>query len=272
MKNRMKLAAVAVSFTLLLASSSQAVLVLVNDFESGLTGINSNGSVSIVTDPDVGTNNALEIFGIADAHVPGFTIADNSISTLFVRARLTDAGTSAFGSKGSFGPTDNDWATADAQSNNIFNVRARVGSVNGNDAGGRTTFTGAYDGNTQPGGTANIQGSAPDAWQNFWFVLNTTDDTFDLYVEGGTFGTQTQVADDYSWYRDDLKDSSGTMVAFYIEAISGGTETYIDDIYVDTAGVDLSNPTIASVPEPSSFLFGLTVLGLVLRQQHRKAS
>ncbi len=273
MKNRMILAAVACAFTLLLAESSQATLALVNDFD-GTGTFNSNGDVAIDADPDDAGNNALKITGASgafDAHVGGFTIADNSVGTLFVRVRLTDFSVLNPGTRGGFGPTDMNWTDADAAGQDRFNSRVFVESVR-EFGPPRRTQTGAYNGNTKTAGNDSVQDGAPGAWQNFWFVLDTTADTFDLYVEGGSFLVQTQVADDYSWYRDDLKNADGIMRGFYVQGSSSvNNVAYYDDIYVDATGVDLTNP-LTAVPEPSSFLFGLMVLGLTLRQSHRKVS
>ncbi len=269
MKNRMKLAAIACAFTLLLAESSQATLALINDFD-GTGTYTSNGNVSITADPDDASNNVLKATGgggAFDALVDGFNVPNNSLGTVFVRVRLTDSASGASpGSVGGFGVTNKDWAGAQTSGQDRFNPRTYVENIRIQST--EQTQSSVYDGWGTTAG--NVQATAPEVWQNIWFVLDTTNNTFDMYVEGGSFATQTQVADDYAWYR--TAGNGDDMIGFYVFGTNASNETYYDDIYVDTAGENLSNPTLTAVPEPSSFLFGLTVLGLVLRQRQRQVA
>ena len=267
MKKLMNLAAVAVAFTLLLAASSQATLVLVSDFD-GTTSYNSGGTVAVVADPDDAGNNALELTAASDAHV-GFTIADGSVATVFFRLRYTDASGSNPGSNGGFGVTEENWAAASGQGK--FAARSHVETIRTFDAPGRRTRSTYYDGWTLTGGLGNMQQSAPDAWQNIWFVLDTTGavDTYDMWVEGGTYAIPTLVADDAEWYRQ--QEHNLGIAGLYIYSTGTSPATYIDDVYVDTTGIDLSNPLVA-VPEPSSFIFGLMAMAAgVLRPRSRKS-
>ena len=267
MKKLMNLAAVAVAFTLLLAASSQASLVLVSDFDT-VTSYNSGGTAAIATDPDDAGNNALELTAASDAHV-AFNIADGAVATVFFRLRYTDASGSNPGSNGGFGVTEENWAAASGQGK--FAARSHVETIRTFDAPGRRTRSTYYDGWTLTGGLGNMQQSAPDAWQNIWFVLDTTGavDTYDMWVEGGTYATPTLVADDAEWYRQ--QEHNLGIAGLYVYSTGASVATYIDDVYVDTTGIDLSNPLVA-VPEPSSFIFGLMALAAgALRPRSRKS-
>ena len=269
MKKLMKPAAIAVAFTLLLATSSQAALVLVSDFD-GTGTYNSGGTVSVTADPDDAGNNALELTAASDAHV-AFNIADGSVGTVFVRVRLANAtgGPVNIGSNGGFGVTERDWAAASGQGK--FAVRSHVETIRTFDAPGVRTRSTYNDGWASPGGLGNVQQSAPEVWQNFWFVLDTTGaiDTFDMYVEGGDYATPTLVADDARWYRE-AGENVG-VEGFYIYSTGVSPATYIDDIYVDTTGVDLSNPLVA-VPEPATLVFALMAMSAgALRPRSRKS-
>ena len=262
----MKIVAAASALVLVLATSSQASLVLMADFD-GTGTHNSSGTASITADPDDAGNNALELTALSDAHV-GFTIADGSVATVFFRLRYTDALGSNPGSNGGFGVTEENWAAAQGQGK--FAARSHVETVRTFDGAlGRRTRSTYYDGWTLTGGLGNMQESAPDAWQNIWFVLDTTGavDTYDMWVEGGTYATPTLVADDAEWYRQ-LEHNLG-IAGLYVYSTGSSKATYIDDVYVDTTGIDLSNPLVA-VPEPSVLtLWCLGGLGLATFRRKR---
>ena len=269
MKKLMKPVAVAVAFTLLLAASSQAALVLVSDFDGTGTYTNT-GTVAVTADPDDAGNNALELTAASDAHV-AFNIADGSVGTVFVRVRLANAtgGPVNIGSNGGFGVTERNSGAALGAGK--FAARSHVENIRTFDAPGVRTRSTYYDGWNLPGvGLGNVQQNAPEVWQNFWFVLDTTGamDTYDMWVEGGSYATPTLVADDARWYRE-AGENVG-VEGFYIYSTGVSPATYIDDIYVDTTGVDLTNPL--AVPEPSTLVFGLMAMAAgVLRPRSRKS-
>ena len=261
----------ACAFALALTTSAQAAFVLVSDFD-GTTSYNSSGTAAVVADPDDAGNNALELKATSDAHV-AFAIADGTTATVFVRVRLTEAtgGPVNVGSGGGFGVTEENWAAAEGEGK--FAVRSHVETVRTFDSFAslptprtRSTYN---DGWASPGGLGNVQQLAPEVWQNFWFVLDTTGatDTFDMWVEGGSYATPTLVADDAEWYRE-LEHNLG-IAGFYVYSTGTSKETYIDDVYVDTGGQNLANPT---VPEPTAFaLFGLGGLGLTMLRRKRQS-
>ena len=269
MKNRMILAAIACVFTLLSASSSQAVLVSVDDFESGpLSGwdftATGTSTLSQVADPDDPSNTVLQFTGSGgnvEARKDVSTISDGTTGTLFYRLRITSRATQYPGTRSNIGLTDKTWAARNV-SFPQNDIRTRVFTTEGSSATelrtyssyAVTTVDSALDGNT---------------WLNFWVVADNTTNTFDLHVQGGDYPTQTLLASGQTWHRNE--GLGNDLTGFYLSA-RGGRIGYLDDIYVDTAGENLSNPTLAAVPEPSSFLFGLTVLGLVLRQRHRQVA
>lgn len=89
-------------------------------------------------------------------------------------------------------------------------------------------------------------------WYSFWQVIhnveNTGDcDTWDVYVQGGAYTTRTQLGSDYLFKAGDVVDNS--LRTFLL--ISDWGDCYFDDIYVDTTGENLSDPTSA-IPEPTT--------------------
>lgn len=117
-------------------------------------------------------------------------------------------------------------------------------------------------------------------WYNVWMVVNNTTDTYRLWMDVGNFGSpstaQTAIADpnggagDFEFtFRNsggglESNPLNGVLFAIGSDANSNGT-FYIDDIYVDTAGQNLTNP----VPEPSAvaLLGGASLLGLLRRRR-----
>jgi hypothetical protein len=110
-------------------------------------------------------------------------------------------------------------------------------------------------------------------WYNVWMVVNNSADTYQLWIDPGSFGSPgsalSHVADpngvagdfDFSFRNGAAANPlNGVLFAIGSDANSNGT-FYVDDIYVDTAGQNLVNP----VPEPSALVLlggGAAALGL----------
>ncbi len=118
------------------------------------------------------------------------------------------------------------------------------------------------------GGTFDDLGAGTFAnmsWYNIWMVANNTNDTYRLYTSTGS-GAATAVLDPAPGTAGDFdfnfRNNTGTLqttplnsVLLAIGVNTGATGTFfVDDIYVDNTGLNLTNP----VPEPS--VAGLAIL------------
>jgi len=106
-------------------------------------------------------------------------------------------------------------------------------------------------------GAINDEPFVPDCgtWYSFWYVVHNVvngvdNDTWDVYVQGGAYATQTQLADGFLFNTASGGDVEADSLRTF-EMITDWGDMYFDDIYVDTAGENLSNPTSA-IPEPAT--------------------
>jgi len=109
-----------------------------------------------------------------------------------------------------------------------------------------------------------------DTWYNLWFVTNSTTDTFELYIQGGSFASQTQLSyDDGGTVTDiafrDLENTGGTATLDHIWFRAGanhdGGRMLMDHIFFDK-GENLTLPP--PVPEPGTVVLAiLALIGLI---------
>lgn len=170
---------------------------------------------------------------------------------------------------------------ADASTGTIF-FRARAGAVSdfvlgssdvANPAGSWNNYEG-YMRFTSAGGPNNIDvrngggfdttGTyTPDAWYNVWLVLDNAADTTTLYIGQGTGDASTAVAT--GSFRNGTTDPLSTM---FIRGNSEGNAGFVDDIYVDITGANLTNPApTAAIPEPATSLLALAGLAFGMRRR-----
>ncbi len=99
---------------------------------------------------------------------------------------------------------------------------------------------------------------APLNWYNVWLVIDNAADTTKLFIQGGAFSSQTQLdylGDTTFLFRNGVANND--LLTFLI--VTGRNTSnqppnptenigpvYVDDLYIDTSGVNLTNP----VPEP----------------------
>lgn len=228
-------------------TSAQAAFQLVENFttlnEGAIGGQNGwvvtagdTTTSTVVADPDAPTNKVLRHAGINDAYklLPS-AIADASGGTLFYRVRIGGATNDvSFGLSDVSPPSLTDFGT--------FEVQGNVTSTDGR--------FGSRDGDTNRTPLFNL---TVGAWYNVWYVINTTTDTYRLYVQRDgdpTYSTQTEIlSSDGTWnFRNAA--AANPLVAFVIMSNSSSTNLFLDDIYVDTVPApNLANPLTVTNPD-----------------------
>ena len=236
-----------------------AAFVAIDDFESYTVGTAISGqgnwtasdsASGVAADPEDAANNALAVsynYKFARNNLSA-TIADGTTGTFFYQFRLS-------GTTLSLGHGLSDQATPGIGSNTAYEVRmisGNSGSTKYDDAGTSVDFNPALTLST-------------DTWYSLWLVADNSADTTRIYIEGGSFATQTElVGPDALNFK---YGTTGPLVTFLIVANSsnGSSKTYFDNLYIDTTGANTSNPLI---PEPASMAM-LAVGGLMMLRRRR---
>lgn len=84
-----------------------------------------------------------------------------------------------------------------------------------------------------------------DVWYRFWMVVNPIDFNWNLHVQGGEFSEVTQVTSNYSWRNltfDPLRTWRMRLGGNTSDATTTGAPTYIDNMFLDRTGENLSLP------------------------------
>lgn len=241
MKNR-NIALVAAA--LLAAPVANAAWESVNNFDSGSTaGITvtrtfpeetTNGGITIISDPNDASKGILEmdpgIFGGDGTQtfniwlsIPFSDIA--ATGTLYNRIQmgsLVDVvwGTSPVAEPASYGDYS---AAMRVELDSIFDYREGA------------------DGYPEISGGARMDG----VWYETWFVLNSTTQTYDVYIKGGDWAEQTQIVSGAA-FRNQGTDPQNR---FYVRMSTGDIlnpksvdKIWLDDLTVDTSGQNLTTP------------------------------
>ncbi|MEN8847286.1 MAG: hypothetical protein ABF377_04325 [Akkermansiaceae bacterium] len=200
---------------------------LVDDMESGN---NWNGEGTIAADPDSAVNQVYSVENIGDRlvnYLPLTTpIPEGSTGTLFFRFRSSANAGQA------------DWVVGSSDIAAPTNWPDYEGYVRFSDGGTADDLDiDVRDG----GGFTEVGGADPDVWINVWLVLDNTADTTDVYyntttVDATAAGTISLIG---SGFRNGTTNGLTTLLAINNEA---GTTTYIDDIYLDLSGENLTHP------------------------------
>ncbi len=118
-------------------------------------------------------------------------------------------------------------------------------------------------------------------WYNIWTVVDNATDTYQVYIEPGNFGapvTATTPVPDPNGAPGDSTFGfrNGTSANALTTALLalGGTNPaltgtfYVDDIFIDTAGQNLSNPTFVPEPNVTVLALGALLLATLRRRRH----
>jgi hypothetical protein len=206
---------------------------ILGNFENGLVpamNLSSQGtSVQVVNDPTEGAvNRVLRLRSagstMLNASMPIPLIPDGGRGTVHFRFCTVDQN------------HDHRWGLSDQSepvSSSSLKVQMRSistnpGRIEVNNAG---TFASAF----------NI---VPRTWYSVWLQIDnsggSSNDRFDVYVKGGSYGVPTLVETGVRF----TAGISAPLRTFYWR-LATGTEIYFDDIYVDTGHVNLSDPVAA---------------------------
>lgn len=269
---RMLLVAFAAA-TMCVAPAAPAAFVAIDNFDSYTQGSSLNGQggwgtgtqanfgALVVADPANAANNVLQtsnsggtgrVFNDFQAS-HGLSVPTGASATLFTRFRSTAAGVDI-----AFGSSDLDQAAllADAASGARFNNFEAYGRIVTNG----TQFQVRNGGGFTEG--ANSYTIAPDTWYNLWLVLDNTAFTYKAYVQGPSDAGPVQylggtATGDFAFRT--TATPHGNLISYLLDSNATSGNTYFDDIYLDTAGANLSNP----IPEPTSLALA-TLCGLAL--------
>ena len=251
--------AIVVGVLLLAGSSLEAAFVSLDDFQSltpgGLSGQNgwtASDAIQVANDPADASNQVMSIavhtvdptsavYARKAASLP-----NNNTGTMFFRMRRTAnmnafAGWSDVAVPSSYPNYENQVGTEDTI-NSSGKVIVR--------SGGSPTQVGLFD---------------IDTWYNVWIVSDNSSDTYQVYLEGGDWQTQTALVHgvndnpDFA-YRNSAASNDLTQF-FTLSVVPAGKFFFLDDIYIDATGANLSSPLVTPVPEPSALvLVGLGIL------------
>lgn len=226
----------------------------VDDFDavSGpLAGYNdwvSNGGL-IASDPAGGDNLVLTFGGTGDrGSFRPVTLANGTSGTLYLRLRVA---------------TDN----ADLTSP-VINWSAGLSDValtsgNGEFADFEAQLNQNRDaGNDLPetmrtrdaGAFTRVMTLQAGVWYSIWMVIDNAADRYEVFAQGGEHATQTQLADPTGKTQFTFRNSGGGVVAndlvrFFIRLTSTHLgSVYLDDLWLDPSGRNLTNPSGNVVP------------------------
>lgn len=250
MKTPSLLLALAVSTNL-----CQGAFVLIDDMENGNNwGAGSQGS--IVADPANASNSVYQVTpspvgpGNVTAAFHSITSIDNNTTgTLFFRIR-SDAASPNFV-----------WGASDVASPN---VTGNFTSFSDYEGYGRLTGSNyAFQLRNGGGFTGDLDTGSADTWYNVWMEFDNTEDTTTLYVTTGNDDATTSIGT--GAFRNGTTNSLLTLLL--VNDHDGGND-YIDDIYIDTSGQNLTNPI--AIPEPQTYALMVGLFGLLIVYYRRR--
>jgi hypothetical protein len=232
----------------LAATCCQAGFVLVEDF-NGLTNGPVNGQHGwvgsgtdgrVVTDPADAANRVLAATNNVSANIyhalGSLTLPNTNTSTLFFRMRQTGTALNCYAGL-------SDVAVPATSADYEVNLRydtSNSGKLKAKDASN-------YD---------IIETTQSNVWYQVWMVVNNPRKLYAVYFRGGVFTNQVQLngdSDGETWFsfRSATGDGFNTnsnpqataLVTFLVKTASGHAgPVYLDDIYVDPAGTNLTSP------------------------------
>jgi len=273
MKFTRSLALIAVG---LLSVPAHAAFTEIDDFEDGFASttdgagqngwaaLGSGGASPLITDPTDAGNTALRFIGGTTGNdkknvykAASTGIADEGMGALFLRFYIEDTN-----SDHTFGLTANSPPASGQTVELATTIRIDDTTLEVHDGS---------NGSGSGGGFKNLAtGLSGDTWYSLWVLVDNDADTFQVYIEGGDFATQTKLdasGDDTFDFRYGGGANALQNVVLSHNNSGNNDPILFDDIYVDTAAKTLTNP----IPEPASIaLLGLGTLCLLGRS--RRAS
>lgn len=235
------------------ASQVQAAYQAVDTFDglsngtiSGQNGwvTNPAGSTTsvVAADPDFPANKVLQHTTANDLYKPlPAAIADASAGTFFLRFRVTDlANDVSFGLSAAAAPSFTDFNTFEVQPN----ITGTAGAFGSRD--GTTPNPGGFGNRSLFSLTANV-------WYNLWLVVNTTTDTYRIFVQRDgdpAYSTQTEIVSPDGAFNFRNASAVKAIQSFVILSNNANTGVLFDDIYLDTDTTpNLVNPLTLTNPD-----------------------
>jgi len=215
------------------------------DGQGGWTANGGNaGNVEVAMDPAGGTNQTLQFAPDSDSSevFHGINIPNaNSASTVFFRARRD-------------GVSNMSWGTSDASTPGAFgDFETQLNIQHGNPSELNVRDGGSFDA---------VDTMAADVWHDFWMVIDNADDTYEAYMDDGSGITQLDAGTQTTFDFRNGAAANDLVNLFMLPSGNHDANFYFDDIFLDTSGQNLTNPTVA-IPEPATIamwsLLGLAV-------------
>jgi hypothetical protein len=235
-----------------LAGTAQAEFALVNDYEDGLGSSTwsqagyGTGTAEVVADPIVTTgDNQVLAFNAGDVNTNNLTVVTpipnivaDSVGTVFYRVAVDS---SASGLNASLMVSPLDAPTSYGNANILLNPNTS-GQLSYRNGSVYTPVVDPRDNLT---------------WYKVWIVADTTTDTSDLYLQGGSYAVPTLVADDFAFRKDAVGEDLKTILFLANSGGAGSTDpnyngiVYVDDLYVDASGANMADPVPTAAPAPN---------------------
>jgi hypothetical protein len=242
-----------ITITGLFNSTVQAAFVKVEDFESyslgGVAGYDLNGTpiagssnpaslwrtndnsqYTVTTDSSGGSAKVLNASGNSTSDVATLPampdIANNTTATVYFRLKvLNTTSTAGYNRRlGPSGPPASPLTTA----NPTTGLYLSGSDFKAQDSSNPVSFIDA------------------NCWWSFWVIVNNSANTYTLYYQREDGGVQTLMTSNEG-FSGTLAGSSDPLTDFYLFRWVGPS-FYLDDIYIDTSGVNLTTPEIPEIP------------------------
>jgi hypothetical protein len=231
----------------------------IDDFEgpegslNGRLGWSSNGG-EIVVDPANSNNRVARLGGTGDrgSHIPA-VIANGQTGTLFFRLRVDTDNSDPANPVLNWSIGMSDVALTGNGEFGDFEAQLNQNRDAGNDYPDYVRIRDA-------GAFIPLTPLRAEVWYKVWMVINNATDATQVYMQGGQFATQTLVQSEDGRSSFTFRNSGGgpagnDLIRFFIRLTgSHAGNLYLDDIWLNSARADLSDPsTIPVVDLPPAF-------------------